>query len=127
VIELELGEGQQLTDLFAVKQAAERCGMVFHENKKKFKYWGRNQKPCDHAIQLSNGREMGLVSSEKAPGTWDIKLDSMDRHRCNDLLMYYQMECARLAAEAQGDQYTEEQQEDGSFVVRIDTSARMGQ
>jgi hypothetical protein len=122
---MALGADQRITDLFALRQAADRCGMDFKEDQKKFKSWGSRQTACDHAVQIGNGREMGLVSSEGQPG-WGIQLDAYDKGKCDDMLMYYQMECARLEAEAQGDQYMEEQQEDGSFVVTIDTSARMG-
>jgi len=104
VIDMELGPDQLINDLCAAKGAAERCGMVFLEGHKTFKYWGRATKSCDHAIQLGNGREMGLVPAAGNPGSWGISLDSMDRHRCDDMLMYYQMECAKLAAQANGDQ-----------------------
>lgn len=126
VVELDLGADQQITELFAIKTAAERCGMEFLEGKKSFKYWGHAQEPCAHAMRLQNGREMGLVPSADNPGAFGIKLDDMDIPQTQDLLMYYQMSCAELAAQANGDVYSEEKQEDGSFVVTVDTSARMG-
>ena len=126
IIELELGPDQHIADLAALKNATERAGLAFQEGQTAFTYWNRATESCLHAITLPNGREIGITASEKLPGAFDLKVDAMDRQHCGDLLMYYQMEAARLEAERQGDIYSEQLQTDGSFIVRIDTSARMG-
>jgi hypothetical protein len=117
---------QKITDLLALKRAIERSGLKFHEGQTSFKYWAGNTSDCLHAITLQNGRQAGVVAAEE-PGTYTLAMDSMDTRRLGDVFMYYQMEAARLEAQKQGDTYSEEEQEDGSYVVQIDTTGRMGQ
>jgi hypothetical protein len=126
IVELELGPGQAITDLRAIQQAARRAGLTFKDGKSSFTYWNGASEPCLHAIGLKNGREIGVTAARSISGAFELKVDDMDRHKCDELLMFYQMEAARLESVRLGDIYSEERQTDGSYVVRIDTSIRMG-
>lgn len=125
VVELALDEDQRITDLQAFGSAVQRDGGQFHQGQKTFRYYAGSTDACDHAATLKNGRQMGLVA--KSDGTYGIKCDSMDKRRIDRALMFYQMECAKAAAQLVGDIYHETELEDGTYLVECDTTERMGQ
>jgi hypothetical protein len=124
VVDIDLAEDERVTDLEAFKSAVQRANGQLHQGQTSFTYYRGQKDQCDHAATLDNGRQMGLVA--QGDGTFGIKCDSMDRHRVDNVLMFYQMECAKAAAEAVGDIYSETLLEDGTYLVECDTTVRMG-
>ncbi len=75
----------EIKDLEVLKKAVKELGLVFHENKKKYKWYGHinsDQNNCQHAIGLKNneGYEIGVIEKN---GIWELKWDSFD-HRLKD-------------------------------------------
>jgi len=149
------GPDQGIRDLYVLKKAAERCGLVFNEGQTHFRTWADDHNgrlvgdwplpegrtlddvgKCAHALSLPNAAksgvdsyEIGVVESKKHPGTyslmydfWRGALEKKAGNWCEDLLMYYQMEAAKLAAEEQDHTYVEEQLADGTFVARVEVN-----
>ena len=93
---------------------------------------------CLHAVGIPAGErsgsdydkyEIGIVESNKFPGTYSLLYDfyggSLEKRvgkKCEDLLMFYQMEAAKQAAEEQGHIYSETQLEDGTYTARVELS-----
>ncbi len=131
-----------IKDLNILKKAAERCGLEFRENQTTFHSWTSDrgsQSPniCKHALGLPavagkakenfDRYEIGVVDSKKFPGTFSLEYDpyggALDKHvgeNCEDLMMFYQMEAARAAAEEQGYTYIEEKLEDGTYTATVE-------
>lgn len=145
ITELEADTADQaVKDLSILKKAAERCGLEFRENQATFHSWtsgrgGQEPNKCKHALGLAaadgtnklsfDRYEIGIVDSEKFPGTFSLKYDpyggALDKHvgkQCETLMMFYQMEAAKAAAEEQGYTYTEEQLADGTYVATVEIS-----
>lgn len=142
VVEIESDDqDQQITNLLALKRAAERCGLEFREGQQNFYMYGRQRPPCAHAIAIPAGQqnkdfdkyEIGVVESTKHPGTCSLRYDpyggSLNQRAgkgLEDLLMFYQMECVRMKAQQAGDQYVEQRQDDGTYIARVNTTRRVG-
>jgi hypothetical protein len=90
---------------------------------------------CQHAMGIPTAQqggdldkyEIGVVESNKYPGTYSLLYDffggALERHvgdKCEDLMMFYQMEAARAAAEEQGYTYNEEKLEDGTYTATVE-------
>jgi hypothetical protein len=86
---------------------------------------------CTHAIGIPVNQqagagayanyEIGVVESQKFPGTyslmydfWGGTLEGKVGKRCENLLMYYQVEAAKLAAQESGHEWVEESLPDGT-------------
>lgn len=79
--------------------------------------------------------ELGVVESKEKPGTYVLVYDffaggyGLEKEvgtKCEDLLMWYRMQCDRLEAEAQGDEIEFQQAKDGTWTSTINTQARLG-
>lgn len=70
----------EIKDLEILKKAVKELGLVFHENKNRYKWYGSynsKKNTCDHAIGLKNGKgyEIGVI---KKGDLFELKWDSFD-------------------------------------------------
>lgn len=129
-----------IDNLPALEAAAARCGGRFLRDKHSFRSWGNsdvkqaNNKPCVHAIApagSSRNYEVGVLDDGNGQYTlacdfWDTSIGQTFGQNLDNLIMFYQMETTRNKAALNGDLYSDQKLDDGSYEVRIDTTARLG-
>lgn len=70
----------EIKDLEVLKDAVEKLGLTFNENKNRYKWWGdynSSQNKCDHVISLKdpNAYEIGVT---KKGDKYELFWDAMD-------------------------------------------------
>ena len=141
---------QAIRSLYVLGLAAARMGGRLIQGQTTYKWFGQHMKDypipegrtvedlgkCEHAIAFDGvNYEVGVVKSQKFPGTfslvydwWDSKLKQKIGGKNAELLMQlYQVETAKvMAKKLDNGQYTETADEEGNIIVEIDTTARIG-
>ena len=66
----------EVKDLGTLRQACNRLGLNLIEGKKTFKWYGQEEGPCDHAIQVPEATyEIGVIKTGNA---FELKCDYWD-------------------------------------------------
>lgn len=128
-----------IDNLSALQRATERLGGQFLAGKRSFVSYGKSESkvngmPCVHAL-APTGKvgeyQVGVLDAGN--GQYKLACDffmggvaKAFGEGLNDLTMHYQMETARDKAMLNGDLFSEQKLDDGSYEVRIDTTARLG-
>jgi len=67
----------EVTDINVLSKACDRMGLKLIKGKKRFKWFGREDGTCDHAITIPEAEyEIGVV---KASGQYELSCDFFDR------------------------------------------------
>lgn len=153
VTDIKIKGDFKVTNLSTLEAAARRCGMVLKRDQKTFQSYGHSRPPCTHAIGLteemkrrfaavnnSHGGnyadyEIGVLSDKATQGeeSFGLKCDFFGGgiefaagKNLDNLLMYYQAESVRKAAENEGYLYSDQMMPNGELVATVDTTVKLG-
>ena len=114
-----------IRNIQALKTAAEKLGLAFHQDQRKFKTYGESRK-CEHAIGLANssyGFEIGVIKKATAEQEYELAFDSMDSalativgYECQNLLQGYGVQLT-VQSMPFGWDYTLDRQQNGDLVM----------
>lgn len=136
----------EIKDLDALKAACARLGFEWRDGQRNYAWWGQSVGDyplpqgftaddlgkCDHAIHVPGAAyEVGVVARRDGrPGfelLWDFfptgGLEEKLGLNGNKLVQAYGVEAAKRAARRQGYDVMEQEQADGSIVLRVRTGA----
>lgn len=129
----------EIRSLEALRRAAQDCGLEFRENQRTHRWYGHwmgagpmpeGHGTCEHALSVAgkpDAYEVGIVRSGDG---WELRFDmwnggfgleSAVGPNCQKLLQRYGCWAARLAAEADGMEVSEETLADGTIKLTCST------
>lgn len=132
--------GVEVTNLAAVKAAAERCGLEFCENHGDFVGSGRHSiLACSHIIRVPGSvdtrrdHEIGLVEDKKKAGTFQLRFEAYARNlfklggeNLEKFKMLYQVESGKAALRLNGYVPVEVEENGGITLTGTKISAGVG-
>jgi len=69
----------EIKNLTALKNACKRLGLIWKQDQKTFKWYGRTPEKCDHVIQVPNANyEIGVLKNGDREG-YTLQVDYYDR------------------------------------------------